>query len=372
MNKEHEQTLRAFVLMPFDLEFDKIFNDLIKPALEEVGYDVKRADSIVNQQNILKDVVRGIAEADLVVADLTSVNPNVFYELGISHTMQKPTVLLTQSIEDVPFDLKSYRVVQYSVRFDEAPELSQVLKDIVEKAKSGKLGFGNPVTDFLPQMREVGLPILTKTKKVVIEAEGEKEAKPEEEEEKGFWDFVVDGEKSLKDITECMERMTKAMQEIGEKMQHRTAEVQKIAQSGVPGTAARVHSIAAATASDIIIYAKKLEEEQPKFHNAWESFDENTTGLLQTTRIQDEKDKEAGLKFRSQVDGLRSALRYALKGVQTYRESIVNLRGISRDVNQASRRTARVLDLLISNLEGADSYCTKVLTLLDEKIEQEV
>ncbi|GAI12942.1 unnamed protein product, partial [marine sediment metagenome] len=74
--------------MPFDLEFDWIFNDLIKLALEEVGYDVKRADSILNQQNILKDVVRGIAEADLVVADLTGLNPNVFYEIGIAHTMR--------------------------------------------------------------------------------------------------------------------------------------------------------------------------------------------------------------------------------------------------------------------------------------------
>ena len=72
------------------------------------------------------------------------------------------------------------------------------------------------------------------------------------------------------------------------------------------------------------------------------------------------------------MDDLRSAVRYALKGVQSYRESIANLKGISRDVNQASRRTARILDLLISDLEGADSYCTKVLTLLDEKIEQEV
>ena len=373
MKRELEQILlRAFVLMPFNLEFDKIFNDLIKPALEEVGYDVKRADSILNQQNILKDVVRGIAEADLVVADLTSVNPNVFYELGISHTMQKPTVLLTQSLEDVPFDLKSYRAVLYSIRFDEAPQLSQALKDIGEKAKSGNLGFGNPVTDFLPQMREARLLTLTKANKAVIEAEREKEAKPEEEEEKGLWDFVVDGEKSLKDITECMKRMTEATQAIGEKMQHRAAEVRKIAQSAVPGTAARVHRIAAATASDIILYAKKLEEEQPKFHSAWESFDENTAGLLQTARIHDEKDKEAGLKFRSQVDDLRSAVRYALKGVQSYRESIANLKGISRDVNQASRRTARILDLLISDLEGAESYCTKVLTLLDEKIEQEV
>ena len=370
MNQEPEQTLRAFVLMPFDPEFDAIFNNLIKPALEEVGYDVKRADSILNQQNILKDIVRGIAEADLVVADLTSLNANVFYELGLSHTMQKPTVLLTQSSEDIPFDLRSYRVIPYSTHFNEAPQLSQALKEIGKKAKSGKLGFGNPVADFLPQMRGVKFPPATKAERAVMEAEGEREVETEEE-EKGIWDFVVDGEKSMKDITECMERMTKATQEIGENMQQRTAEVQKIAQSRVPGTASRVHKLAAAAAMDMIQYAKKLEEEQPKLHNAWELFDENTSGLVQTTRIHTKEDKEAALKFRSLIDELRSGIRCALKGVQGYREAVASMREISRDVNRASKRTAHILDFLISDLEGADSYCTKVLTLLDEKIEKE-
>ena len=125
MVQKTEQPLRkAFVLMPFDSEFDKIFNDLIKPTLEEAGYDVNRADSILNQQTILKDIVRGIAEADLVVADLTSLNVNVFYELGISHALRKHAVLLTQSMEEVPFDLRSYRIIRYSVHYAEAPKLS--------------------------------------------------------------------------------------------------------------------------------------------------------------------------------------------------------------------------------------------------------
>lgn len=220
--------------------------------------------------------------------------------------------------------------------------------------------------------KRIDVSSTTKTKKAVIEAEGEKEAKPEEKEEKGLWDFVVDGEKSLKDITECMERMTKATKEISEKVKQQTVEVQKIAQSGVPGTASRIYKLTTTIAMDMTQYAKKLEEEQPKFHSSWESFDENITGLLQTTRIHDDKDKEAGLKFRSQVDDLRSSVRNALKGVRKYRESIANLKRISRALNQASKRTVYVLDLLISDLEGADSYCIKVLTLLDEKIEQEV
>ncbi len=199
----------------------------------------------------------------------------------------------------------------------------------------------------------------------------EVEVETNEEEEKGILDFVVDSEESLKDINECTNRMTKATQEIDKKMRQRTAEVRKITRSRVPGAASQIHRIATAAAKDMIQYAKKLEEEQPKYHNAWESFDKNTTGLIQTTRIHTKENKKAAVKFRSSVDRLRSAIRRALKGVQLYREAVARMRGISRDVNRASKRTAQILDLLISDLEGADSNCTKVLTLLEEKIKKE-
>lgn len=367
--KSEQLSLKAFVLMPFDPEFDRIFNDLIKPALEEVGYDVNQADDIRSQQNILKDIVRGIAEADLVVADLTTANPNVFYELGISHTMQRPTVLLTQSIEDVPFDLKSYRVIPYSVRFDEAPQLSQTLRKLGEKAKSGKLGFGNPVADFIPQMMGVEFPSATKAEKAKVKVEGKREVETKKE-EKGLWDFVVDGEESAKGIAETIERIAKAIQEIGEKAQQRTTEVQKITQSRVPGTASQIHKLTTLMAIDMIQHAEKLEQEQPKLHGAWESFDENYTGFVQTIRIRTEEDKGAIIKFRSDADNLWSGIRNLVKSVQAYRDSILGMRGISRDINRASKRMARILDLLISDLEGADSYCAKVLTLLDEKIKE--
>ncbi len=364
-NNEHR--LRAFVLMPFDTEFDAIFDKLITPTLEEVGYDVKRADSILNQQNILKDILRGIAEADLVVADLTSLNANVFYELGIAHTLLRPTVLLAQSNKDVPFDLSSYRVILYSTHFVEAPQLSKKLKEIGEKAKNNKLGFGNPVSDFLPREMESEFSRLTTDARDEIETKNEKKIENDEE-EKGIWDFVVDGEKSMKDITEHSRRITEATEEVGSNMQKRTAELQKISQTGSPGTASRIHEIATASSLDIIKYAKQLEDEQPNFHSAWESFDHNISGLLQTTRIESQEDKKIALDFRMSVEQLRVGIIYALNGVKGLRESVANMKDISREINRASKRTAHILDLLISDLEGADSYCTKVLTLLDEKI----
>jgi flagellar motility protein MotE (MotC chaperone) len=366
--KPEQPHLKAFVLMPFDSEFDKIFNELIKPALEEPGYDVNRADSIFNQQNILKDIVRGIAEADLVVADLTSLNPNVFYELGIAHAMHKPTVPLTQSIEEVPFDLRSYRIIRYSLDFVEAPKLLQSLKVVAENAKSGKVDFGNPVTDFHPKRNGVEFSPATTAEKAIIEAEGEREVETKEE-EKGLLDFIVDGEKSLREIAKHTEQMTKATNEVSEKIQQRTAERKKIAQ--MPGATSQIHRIYETIAKDLTMYAKKLEEEHPELLCAWESFDENTTGLIQTAQIRTKKDKEAGLKFRSSMEKFLSEIRNALKIVQKFREDIAGMKGISREVNRAFKMLDRALDLVIADLKVGDSFCTKELTLLDEKIEEE-
>ena len=83
-----EESHTAFILMSFEPTFVPIYEQIIKPALEDAGFDVARADSVLSQQNILRDVIKGIATADLVVADLTTSNPNVMYELGICHGLK--------------------------------------------------------------------------------------------------------------------------------------------------------------------------------------------------------------------------------------------------------------------------------------------
>lgn len=78
---------KAFILMPFTESLNDVYDFLIKGALVEAGYQVKRADDIKSQSNILEDIVKGIIESDLIVADLTDSNANVYYELGIAHAL---------------------------------------------------------------------------------------------------------------------------------------------------------------------------------------------------------------------------------------------------------------------------------------------
>lgn len=142
-------TKNAFVLMPFAEEFSDVYQYLICESLTSVGYRVTRADDIKSQNNILADIVEGIVASELIVADLTGANPNVYYELGIAHALDKNVILLAQEISDLPFDLRSYRVVAYSTHFAKMNQSRKELMELAAEAYQGALPFGNPVRDFV-------------------------------------------------------------------------------------------------------------------------------------------------------------------------------------------------------------------------------
>lgn len=103
----------AFVISPFGMPFDTYFSHIVKPALEECGLYAIRGDSLYRPTTIIDDIWQGIRNAKLLIAELTGRNPNVLYELGLAHALSKPVILISESIEDVPFDLRSIRVLVY-------------------------------------------------------------------------------------------------------------------------------------------------------------------------------------------------------------------------------------------------------------------
>jgi len=104
----------CFVIMPFGGYFDGYYKDVIKPALKSASLTVKRSDEIYSTNSIIEDIFNGIVNADLIVADLTGKNPNVNYELGFAHALEKPVIIITQDIEDIPFDTKHIRAIKYN------------------------------------------------------------------------------------------------------------------------------------------------------------------------------------------------------------------------------------------------------------------
>jgi hypothetical protein len=102
----------CFVLMPFAPRFDKVY-ETIQRLVEAKGYECLRADQVFRATDIMYVVVEMIHRADVVIADVTGRNPNVFYELGYAHAIGKETVLLTQNEKDVPFDVRQRQFVLY-------------------------------------------------------------------------------------------------------------------------------------------------------------------------------------------------------------------------------------------------------------------
>jgi hypothetical protein len=103
----------CFVLMPFREDTRPIYDDHIVKVTHSLGLTPKRADDVFNTSSIIEDIWESIVVSRLIIADLTGKNPNVFYETGIAHTLGKTVILITQSIDDVPFDLRHLRHIQY-------------------------------------------------------------------------------------------------------------------------------------------------------------------------------------------------------------------------------------------------------------------
>ncbi len=123
----------VFVLMPFQKEFDDVYKLGIKVACDNAGAYAERVDEQLFQDSILQRVYNQIAKADIIVADMTGRNPNVFYEAGYAHALGKHVILLTQNTDDIPFDLKHYPHIIYEGRItDLIPELQKRVKWAIE------------------------------------------------------------------------------------------------------------------------------------------------------------------------------------------------------------------------------------------------
>ena len=125
----------VFVLMSFAPEFTPVYKEHITSVATGVGLTVGRADDFFTAHAVMRDVWTAVCRTRVLIADCTGRNPNVFYEIGMAHTVGKPVILITQSESDVPFDLRHIRYIQYSytppgMRMFEAT-LAETIRDVL-------------------------------------------------------------------------------------------------------------------------------------------------------------------------------------------------------------------------------------------------
>jgi len=100
------------VMMPFKKDFDDVY-DTIKEACNNVDMICHRSDDFWNDSVIINDIFELIYRSSIVIVDFSGKNENVFYEAGIAHTLGKKVIPITQNINDIPFDLRHHRHLEY-------------------------------------------------------------------------------------------------------------------------------------------------------------------------------------------------------------------------------------------------------------------
>lgn len=131
----------AFVIMPFGkkkggdgslYDFNAIYTQLIKPALEMAGFEAFRADEETTSGDILTDMFQELLLADLCIADMSIDNANVFYELGIRHAFRKRGIVHIQAGRAyMPFDVFNVRTIPYHITPEGVPDPAFLEKDKV-------------------------------------------------------------------------------------------------------------------------------------------------------------------------------------------------------------------------------------------------
>ena len=315
----------AFVLMPFAEEFDDVYKKFIKPVLEEVGFSVDRADDIESHQNILRDIVERIEKSDLIVADLTSANPNVFYELGLAHARGKPVILMTQSVEDVPFDLKSYRLLEYNTHFANIEKAKEQLSKLAKGFLEGNVKFGSPVTDFLQDE-----PGSNQDSEVYHSSTGQQD-------ERGFFDHVIDVIDGYNRIADITAEVTKDLQTLTTDAETATEEYKRISANPSDSSPVAARKVSRRLAEQIKQFKGRLKKANADYSGIAQNT-ENSLEIVLSFKLDQSEVTDPG------IDQQLSSLRQLQSLAEDARDSFLGMARTMDQVPRVERRLNRELE----------------------------
>ena len=123
----------CFTIMPFGGWRDRYYEEVFKPAIEDRWLVSTPSRRSFRPGTIINDIWMFTKQADVLLDDLTGQNGNVLYELGLAHAIAKPVLIVSESVEDIPFDLRSLRIIEYN---KESPRWGEILKEGITQGLS--------------------------------------------------------------------------------------------------------------------------------------------------------------------------------------------------------------------------------------------
>jgi len=292
-------------------------------------------------------------EADIVIADLTDLNPNVLYELGVAHSFDKKTIVLTRNpISDLPFDLSPYKARNYTTQFKDFDTLIDYLKMNISGALDGSILFSNPVTDCIAKKQiDIKNCVSDKTSEAINIAS-----------EKGFLDFLADIEEESNGLTAIIRSIATDLNEMNIGVNESTSKINAAKKSGNSSTSF-IRFQAKTVAGYIDRFSKKLRSDNIEIANKWNNIEKNTVGLLDNKYSFQEGNRENIIKYLNSLRNLQSSVISSNGSVTDMRDNVNVLVGFEGNLTQAAR-------FLIRDLNDYLSATSQIVASIDQILEK--
>ena len=320
-----ESEARIFVAIPSGNTFEAIYAELIKKPLARLGLQVDRAADLSTANDIMRDIIRGIEDADVVIADLTDRNPNVFYEIGLAHARERPVVMLTQDLEDIPFDLRQYRTIKYDTRFDKVGELEGKLVDVVTTAlRDSKLAAG-PYTGFRSDAPSPNT------------APSPAGSEQEDDIPKGIFDYHVELEDAFQKAHPILTSIRETMQEFNVRTTSLTDDMNREKRPDGTVDVRRVHALLRSAAKGFSRDAENLRAQRIEYEMVMRPVEDGLERLLSEILRGNDSDLDRIEDSAELLRPVQDSIRSARDGCTRLAEIISRLPAVEREITRSLR-----------------------------------
>jgi len=127
--------------MPFLKDLKPVYDDHIRKPVQQMNLPVSRGDDFFTAKSVMSDIWNAINSCRIVIADCTGRNPNVFYEIGMAHTLGKPVILISQNKDDIPFDIQYIRYLIYEFTPRGMSEFEKRLTSTIESELNDEFSY---------------------------------------------------------------------------------------------------------------------------------------------------------------------------------------------------------------------------------------
>lgn len=325
---------KVFVIMPFEDSFYESY-EMMSTHFKD-SFEFSNAAEEDNQQNILGDIIKPICDADVIIADLTGLNPNVMYELGVAHSLNKKTIVITRdSLDTLPFDLKQYRTKGYSTHFRVFNELLEYLDKNLNGAIDGTVVFNNPVYDFLDSDRYPIEKVLNNNSVEITIPNSEK----------GYLDFLADIEDETEKMNESINSIGADLNDMNSGVVQCTNEINRVNEKGGgTGTASFVRKQTKKVASVISQFTERFSVNKAQMFSSWQVIETNTYGLLDNPFSLSEDNINYLNDYVDSLSELQEAIITSNKSIEEMKQEMWKVSGIEKNLTQSIKTLDQDLD----------------------------